>query len=94
MGRGGGEIRGSDFFTKNPNLTYIFLRGGGGRWTDRHTGPNQFAPSTSSKFTSNLNLKYIYFLGVGGAGGRWMDRRTGPNQFAHSTSSRLGHNNA
>ena len=24
--------------------------GGRGRWMDRQTGPNQFAPSTSSKF--------------------------------------------
>ena len=24
--------------------------GGGSRWTDRRTGPNQFAPSTSTKF--------------------------------------------
>ena len=51
------------FFTKNPNLKKkIFLGGragvegmgggelgGGGRWTDRRTGPNQFAPSTSLK---------------------------------------------
>ena len=37
-------------FAKNRNLK----RGGGGvgvggRWTDRLTGPNQFAPLTSSK---------------------------------------------
>ena len=49
------------FFTKNPNLNLkkkkkkFFLRGVGGRvggegsWMDRPTGPNQFAPSTSSK---------------------------------------------
>ena len=31
-------------------------KGGGGgviNWTDRHTGPNQFAPSTSSKLGHN-----------------------------------------
>ena len=50
------------FFTKNPNLKFriffLFFWGGGGggggaggmgRWTDRRTGPNQFAASTSSK---------------------------------------------
>ena len=26
--------------------------GGGGRWMDRQTGPNQFAPSISSKLGS------------------------------------------
>ena len=42
------------FFTKNPNLkkNIFFLGGGGGgnTWTDRRTGPTQFAPSTSSMF--------------------------------------------
>ena len=42
------------FFTKNPNLKKknIFGGGGGGgnTWTDRQTGPTQFAPSTSSMF--------------------------------------------
>ena len=52
------------FFTQNPNLKrkkfFFFFGGGGGgvvagwvcvggRWMDRQTGPNQFAPSTSSK---------------------------------------------
>ena len=42
------------FFTKNPNLKKKKLGGGGkagrgDRWTDRRTGRNQFAPSTSSK---------------------------------------------
>ena len=48
------------FFTKNPNLFFFFfggggggggggVDGGGGRWTDRQTGPNRFAPSTSLK---------------------------------------------
>ena len=47
-------------FTQNPNLKRIFFGGGvrgaarwcggvGGRWMDRRPGPNQFAPSTSSK---------------------------------------------
>ena len=62
-GGGGGKARVSDFFTKNPNLKrkfFFFWGGGGGRglggvrrgrgtWMDRQTGPNQFAPSTSSK---------------------------------------------
>ena len=47
------------FFTKNQNLKKKMgvgdrEVGGGGwgwgdRWTDSRTGPNQFAPSTSSK---------------------------------------------
>ena len=46
------------FFTKNPNLKKKLGEGGGEgggggrgrcRWMDRRTGPNQFAPSTSSK---------------------------------------------
>ena len=46
------------FFIKNPNLKQknMFFWGGGagggrgwGRLTDRRTGPNQFAPSTSLK---------------------------------------------
>ena len=44
------------FFTKNPNFNFFFWGGGrrgggglGGRWMDIRTGPNQFAPSTSSK---------------------------------------------
>ena len=47
-----------NFFTKNPNLNYLFggcglgvwgeVWGGGG-WVDGRTGPYQFAPSTSSK---------------------------------------------
>ena len=48
---------------------------------DRQTGPNQLAPSTSSKFTSNLNLKYIYFLKVGGGGlvDGWTDEQAQTN---------------
>ena len=49
-----------DFFTKNPNLKKKEKKGGGagggwgwgrGAWLGRarQTGPNQFAPSTSSK---------------------------------------------
>ena len=63
--RGGARVSGF-FFTKNPNLKKkkkIFFFGGGGgggegegvggnRWTDRRRGPNQFAPSTSSKLGS------------------------------------------
>ena len=44
------------FFTTNPNLKkdfFFFFWGGGGRgWMDRRTGPNQFAPSTSSKLVA------------------------------------------
>ena len=51
------------FFTKNPNpkniffSVFLFFRGGGvlggwGRWMDSRTGPNQFAPSTSSKLVA------------------------------------------
>ena len=60
------------FFTKNPNLKKIFLGGGGsggvgwgeedrgrGRWMDRRTGPNQFAPSTCSKLGHNNALMYM-----------------------------------
>ena len=38
-----------NIFTKNPNLKIWGAMGEAGRWTDRRTGPNQFAPSTSSK---------------------------------------------
>ena len=42
---------------KKKNSVSFFLGGGGGgercRWKDRHTGPNQFAPSTSSKLGHN-----------------------------------------
>ena len=49
----GGEGAGvSDFFTINSNLKSkdIFFGGGGGRWMDRRTGPNQFAAPTSCYF--------------------------------------------
>ena len=40
-------------FTESKCRKKIFLGGvegrDGGRWMDRRTGPNQFAPSTSSK---------------------------------------------
>ena len=42
-GEGGGGARVGDFFYKESKWV------GWGRWTDRRTGPNQFAPSTSSK---------------------------------------------
>ena len=62
QGEGGARVSGF-FFTKNPNLKkkHFFLGGAGvgvggglgvgvgGRWMDSRTGPNQFAPSTSSK---------------------------------------------
>ena len=60
---GGGGVRGrgarvSDFFfhkeSKSKKKLFFFGGGGGfeagwgrGRWMDRRTGPNQFAPSTS-----------------------------------------------
>ena len=48
-----GMARVSDFFLQRIQILVFFWRGGveggGGRWTDRRTGPNQFAPSTSSK---------------------------------------------
>ena len=51
------------FHTESKSKIFFFLGGGGvggvggwrvwgegrGRWMDRRTGPNQFAPSTSSK---------------------------------------------
>ena len=60
-GGGGGGGRGarvSKFFPqriqiKNKRIFVGWGGGGsavGGRWMDRQTGPNQFAPSTSSKF--------------------------------------------
>ena len=56
-GGGRGEARVSDFFkhriqSKKKNIFFLGGGGGGGgrgRWTDRRTDPNQFAPSTSSK---------------------------------------------
>ena len=53
-GKGGGRVGKGDglskliFFTKNRNRKFG-VGAGWGRWTDRRTGPNQFAPSTSSK---------------------------------------------
>ena len=53
-----GGARVSEFFSqKNPNFFFLVGRGGGGggragvcgRWMDSRTGPNQFAPSISSK---------------------------------------------
>ena len=55
---GGGGLEYLDFFTKNPNMFFwggmwVWLGdagvgrggdGGRGRWIDRRTGPNQFAP--------------------------------------------------
>ena len=43
------------FFTTNPNLKkefFFFFWGGGRGWMDRRTGPNQFAPSISSKLVA------------------------------------------
>ena len=58
---GGGGARVSAFFIKYPNLKniyiYFFLWGGGGgeggRWTDKRTGQNQLAPSTSLSWGHN-----------------------------------------
>ena len=60
---GGGGARVCEFFfTQNPNLKKKFWvgvgGGGGGRWMDRRTGPNQLAPSTSSKLGHNNALMY------------------------------------
>ena len=72
-GGGGRGASVSDFFhkesksTKKKKFFFFFLGGGGGgggeggrggRCMDRRTGPNQFAPSTSSKLGHNNALMY------------------------------------
>ena len=65
---------------KKNTFSYFFFFGGGrgaggggrGRWMNRRTGPNQFAPSTSSKLGAQqcINIKvmsltssvYDYFI--------------------------------
>ena len=64
-GREGGA-RVSEFFTKHPNLkkkkkkkkkkTFLGGRAGRGRSTDRRTGRNQFAPSTSLKLWAQQRI--------------------------------------
>ena len=58
-GEGRGEARVSEFFFHRIQMLKKIFGGeggmgvkgrDGGRWMDRRTGPNQFAPSTSSKF--------------------------------------------
>ena len=65
-GRGEGARVSEFFFTKNQNQKLkknIFLgRMGGvrgrrrGRWMDRRTGPNQFAPSTFSFVVGGITM--------------------------------------
>ena len=46
----------NDIFRESKLKKMGWVWGGGrgrGRWTDRRTGPNQFAPSTSSKLGHN-----------------------------------------
>ena len=48
-GGGWGAERSKRIFTKNQNQKKNIFLGGRGRWTDGQSGPNQFAPSPSSK---------------------------------------------
>ena len=100
-GGGGGVWLGMGGQTNRPKpiCTFNFVggEGGTGKWMDRRTGPNQFAPSTLSgegvngwtdkQAQTNLPLQLCRGGGGHGLGWEWVDRQTGPNQFAPSTLS-------